>query len=117
MKLVCVYKGGKRKSQREIYTDGDTACLLALGLMGLFLVWIGVSVAVGSPCPLVVSFLFHLTLSLQATASICLNKFEFLVYSARGPMSRRNYTLSYNSCCTHMNTCTFEFHPTIWLLH
>lgn len=56
MKLVCVYKGGKRKSQREIYTDGDTACLLALGLMGLFLVWIGVSFAVVA---LLVPLSFH----------------------------------------------------------
>lgn len=55
----------KRKSQREIYADGDTVGPLAFGLLGFFLVWIGVSFSVGFPCGLVVSFLFYLTLSLQ----------------------------------------------------
>ena len=54
-----------------MYADGDTVGPLALGLMGFFLVWIGVSFSVGFPCGLIVSFLFHLTLSSQA--KICIH--------------------------------------------
>ena len=57
---MCLHAGGSR----EMYADGDTVGPLALGLMGFFLVWIGVSFSVGFPCGLIVSFLFHLTLSL-----------------------------------------------------
>lgn len=73
---VCVQRG-ERKSQREIYTDGDTVGPLALGLMGLFLVWIGVSFSVGFPCPLVVSFLFHLALSIKGIGLHSFNEFVY----------------------------------------
>lgn len=75
-----MHGGGKR----EIYTDGDTVGPLALGLMGFFLVWIGVSFSVGFPCRLIVSFLFHLTLDLKAPASIYLNEFADPLYDAQG---------------------------------
>lgn len=59
---------GKRKSQKEMHADGDTVGPLAFGLVGFFLVWIGVSFSVGLPSGLVVSFLFYLTLSLLCMA-------------------------------------------------
>ena len=77
MKLVCVCleEGKERQSQREMYADGDTVGPLALGLMGFFLVWIGVSFSVGFRYGLIVSFLFCLTLPLHAP-SINLNYLE-----------------------------------------
>lgn len=78
MKLVCacLEEGKERQSQREMYADGDTVGPLALGLMGYFLVWIGVSFSVGFRCGLTVSFLFCLTLPLHAPSSINLNDLE-----------------------------------------
>lgn len=51
-----------------MHPDGDTVGPLAFGLVGFFLVWIGVSFSVGLPSGLVVSFLFYLTLSLLCMA-------------------------------------------------
>lgn len=78
MKLVCacLEEGKERQSQREMYADGDTVGPLALGFMGFFLVWIGVSFSVGFRCGLTVSFLFCLTLPLHAPSSITLNYLE-----------------------------------------
>lgn len=45
--------------KKEIYADGSTVGWLALGLMGLFLVWIGVSFSAGFPCLLLFSFLLN----------------------------------------------------------
>lgn len=62
-------KTEKKKSQREIYTDGHTVGQLDPALMGLFLVWMGVSFSVGFPWPVISSILSH------SMASICLYEF------------------------------------------
>lgn len=74
MKVVCVCTEEGREKEAEIYADGDTVGPLALGLMGFFLVWIGVSFSVGFPCGLTVSFLFPLVLCLWALASLNSNE-------------------------------------------
>lgn len=61
-KISLCLGGGRRISQWEIYTDGDTVGLLAISLIGLFLVWMGVNFSVGFPWLFVVvvfSFKFH----------------------------------------------------------
>lgn len=54
---------GRRVRRREMHADGDAVGSLAMGLMGLFLVWIGVSFSVG---------LYRLLVFSMESQSICL---------------------------------------------